>query len=237
MIEWLTLTSEEIAAVDKRLPVIIPLGLIEAHGPHLPLSVDVECGAYFARRVAEESGAILAPVLPYGFADEMREYPGTIGLRAETLTQVIVDLSEMFCFHGFTRQIFLSGHGANRIPVEMAFQRVWQNYREFRPAYWNYWSAAGFNGIHHADQGETEIAMAVGLQVKMDRVRDRQMSKPWYAIRSRFELAPDSGGVNGRPSLANPDNGQHMRDQIVRSLAEKVRHIIAVEQNPEGEKR
>ena len=231
MIEWVTLTSEEIAAIDKRLPVIIPLGLVEAHGPHLPLSVDVECSAYFARRVAEESGAILAPVLPYGFADEMREYPGTIGLKAETLTQVIVDLSEMFCFHGFTRQIFLSGHGANRMPTEMAFQHIWQNYRDLRAVYWNYWSAAGFSGIHHADQGETEIAMAVGLPVKMDRVKDFQVSKPWCAIRSRFELDPNSGGVNGQPSLASLENGQHMHDEIVRILAEKVRNIINKERS------
>jgi creatinine amidohydrolase len=235
MIEWVTLTSEEIGAVDRRLPVIIPLGLVEAHGPHLPLSVDVECGAYFARRAAEESGAILAPVLPYGFADEMREYPGTIGLKAETLSQVIVDLSEMFCFHGFTRQIFLSGHGANRMPVEMAFHRVWQNYRDLRAVYWNYWSAASVSGIHHADQGETEIAMAVGVPVKMDRVKDFEVTKPWYAIRSRFELQADSGGINGRPSLANPENGRPVREQIVRILAEKVRNIIKMEQDPVSE--
>jgi creatinine amidohydrolase len=235
MIEWVTLTSEEIGFVDRRLPVIIPLGLVEAHGPHLPLSVDVECGAYFARRVAEESGAILAPVLPYGFADEMREYPGTIGLKAETLSQVIVDLSEMFCFHGFTRQIFLSGHGANRMPVEMAFHRVWQNYRDLRAVYWNYWSAASVSGIYHADQGETEIAMAVGVPVKMDRVKDFEVTKPWYAIRSRFGLQADSGGINGRPSLANPENGRAVREQIVRILAEKVRNIIKMEQDPVSE--
>jgi creatinine amidohydrolase len=231
MIEWVNLTSKEIASIDKWLPVIVPLGLVEAHGPHLPLSVDVECGAYFARRVAEDSGAILAPVLPYGFADEMREYPGTLGLKAETLTQVIVDLSEMLCAHGFTRQIFLSGHGANRTPVEMAFHRIWQNYCDLRAVYWNYWSAAGFSSIHHADQGETEIAMAVGLPVKMDRVKDFQLSKPWYAIRSRFELQPDSGGINGQPSFANPQNGQRMRDEIVRVLAGKVRDIIHLERN------
>jgi len=234
MIEWITLTSDEIAAVDKRLPVIVPLGLVEAHGPHLPLSVDAECGSYFARRVAEESGAILAPLLPYGFADEMREYPGTIGLRAETLTQVIVDLSEMFCFHGFTRQIFLSGHGANRMPVEMAFQRAWRNYPSLKAIYWNYWSAAELTGIHHADQGETEIAMAVGLPVKMDRAKDWHLKKPWHAIRSRFELQPGSGGVNGKPSLATQENGERMRDQIVRTLAEKVRRIIREEQSPAG---
>jgi creatinine amidohydrolase len=231
MIEWVTLTSEEIAAVDKRLPVIIPLGLLEAHGTHHLLRVDVECGAYFARRVAEVSGEILAPVMPYGFADEMREYPGNIGLKAETLTHVIADVAESFCFHGFTRQILLSGHGANRMPVEMAIQRVWQNYRALRATYWNYWSGADLSGIHHAAQGETEIAMAVGLPVTMDRGKDCKVSKPWYAIRSRFESDPNSGGVNGRPSLADQENGQRLRDHIVRTLAKKVRHTIHAEQD------
>lgn len=231
MIEWITLTSEEIGKVDKRLPVIIPLGLVEAHGPHMSLSVDVECGSYFARRVAEESGAILAPALPYGFADEMREYPGTVGLRAETLVHVIADLAEMFCFHGFSRQIFLSGHGANRTPVEIAFQRIWLTRPEFRAVYWNYWSESGFNNIHHADQGETEIAMAVGLPVKMDRVQDFEIDKPWYRIRSRLQLQPDSGGVNGHPSLAKLKNGEQMRDEIVRILSEKVKSIILAERN------
>lgn len=140
----------------------------------------------------------------------------------------------MFCYHGFTRQIFLSGHGANRLPVEMAFHRVWQNYRDLKPVYWNYWSEAGFKGIHHADQGETEIAMAVGLPVKMDRAKDSQITKPWHAVRSRSELSPGSGGVNGKPSLANRENGQRMMEQIVRTLADKVRNIIRAERESFG---
>jgi creatinine amidohydrolase len=229
MIEWVTLTSKEILALDKRLPVIIPLGLVEAHGPHLPLSVDIDCGSYFARRIVEETGAILAPALPYGFADEMREYPGTIGVTAETLTSIIVDLSEMFCFHGFARQIFLSGHGGNQRPVEMAFYRIWKNYRDLKAVYWNYWSAAGFNNVHHADKEETEIAMACGVPSKMNLVRDSNVSKPWYRIRSRFALDPSSGGVNGQPSLANAKNGERIREEVVRILVNKVREIIDVE--------
>ena len=73
--------------------------------------------------------------------------------------------------------------------------------------------------------------MAVGLPVKMDRVKDFQVNKPWCAVRSRFELEPDSGGVNGQPSLANQENVQRMRDQIVRRLAERVRHIIDAERD------
>ena len=100
--EWSRLTSSEIPALAKDLPVIIPIGLIEAHGPHLTLSVDVDTAEHFGRAIAEKTGAILAPTIPYGFADEMREYPGTIGLRPQTLMAVVADVVEMFCFHGFT---------------------------------------------------------------------------------------------------------------------------------------
>jgi creatinine amidohydrolase len=232
MIEWLTSTSEEIAVADKRLPVIIPLGLVEAHGPHLPLSVDIACAEYFARRAAQESGAILAPALAYGFADEMREYPGTVGLTADTLSHIITDLSEMFCFHGFTRQIFLSGHGANQMPVEMGIHQAWKNYPGMRAVYWNYWSNLDYK-VHHADKVETEIALAVGITVKMELVRDSEVNKPWYRIRSRFELDPKSGGVNGRPSLASRDAGERVREEIARMLADKVRKVIEAERQEE----
>ena len=173
--------------------------------------MDLDSAEFFARRIAEQSGAILAPLLAYGFADEMREYPGTVGLTADTMAAVVADISTMFCFHGFARQIFLSGHGANRMPVELAIYRVWEKYPGLKAAYWNYWSEAGFNSIHHADKGETEIAMAVGTTAKMDRVRDFAVAKPWYRIRSRFDLDRESGGINGKPSAADPRRPAHAR--------------------------
>ena len=229
MIEWIHLTSEEITEVDRRLPVVIPIGLIEAHGPHLPLSVDLDTAAYFSRRVALNAGAILAPLLAYGFADEMREYPGTIGLSVGTLTRVIVDISGMFCLHGFTRQIFFSGHGANRLAVEPALHEIWKDYPQLRATYWNYWTEAGIRSIHHADKGETEIAMAIGTRVEMGKARDYTLRKPWYRIRSRHEINPDSGGINGEPSAADPAEGERMREEIVRVLTGKLSAIIAAE--------
>ncbi len=229
MIEWIRMTSDEVRSAEKRIPVIVPLGLIEAHGPHLPLSVDLDSASYFARRIAENAGAISAPLLAYGFADEMREYPGTVGLSARTLVSVVSDISSMFCTHGFIRQIYLSGHGANKLPVEMAFHEVWERHPNLCAVYWNYWIEAGFNEIHHADKGETEIAMAVGTDVKMDRAKDFAIAKPWYRIRSRYALDPESGGINGRPSDADRQNGERMREEIVRILSERLRRIIESE--------
>lgn len=231
MIEWKHLPSDDIARLDRRLPVIIPIGLIEAHGPHLAVSVDSDTADYFARRIAEESGAILAPIVHYGYADEMAGYPGTLGVTADTLAAVYTDLAAQFCGQGFLRQIWLSGHGANRVPFDVALPRIWQRHPEARLTYWNYWTEAGFTKIHHADQGETEIALSVGTRAAMDRVRDFTVEKPWYRIRSRATLDPASGGINGFPSRANAEAGVRDRDAIVRLLAEKVRAIIAGERS------
>ena len=92
MKEWKRLTNPEVDGVDRRLPVLTPIGLIEAHGPHLSLSVDIDTAEYFSRAITERTGATRAPGLPYGFADEMREYPGTIGLKPSTFTTVIAEL-------------------------------------------------------------------------------------------------------------------------------------------------
>ncbi len=233
MKEWCQLTSDEIAALDRRLPVILPLGLVEAHGPHLATSVDMDTAAYFARRTAEQTGAILLPVMPYGFADEMAGYAGTLGVRPETMAAVVADLSRLLCSHGFKRQIFLSGHGANKLPVELALYRIWETYSDLRAVYWNYWTETGFTQISHADQGETEIALAVGTTAHMDRVTDFKVEKPWYRLRSRAAICPGTGGINGTPSKADPKEGQRVRDEIVRLLTQKVQAIKDAEQAEE----
>ncbi len=226
MIEWKRLTNHELDALDRRLPVLIPIGLIEAHGPHLSLSVDLDTAEYFSRAITERTGAILAPGLPYGFADEMREYPGTIGLTSGTFTTVIAELGGMFCFHGFQRLIFLSGHGANKPACEAAFWTIWETFPDARLACWNWWTEAGISGIHHADKGETEVAAVTGAAYYPERARDFKIDKPWYKLRSRHALHPDSGGLNGEPTKADLEQGRANRDRAIEVLSAKVADIM-----------
>lgn len=222
MHEWINLTSEEINLLDRNLPVIIPIGLVEAHGPHLAVSVDVDSCAYFARQVAINTETILAPVFPYGFADEMREYPGTLGLSATTFMAAISDLCIRLCQQGFIKVIFITGHGANKAPCELAFYRVWEQYPHFKGACWNWWSDCGITGIHHADKGETEVAAAIGTIIYKDRIKDFKVQKPWHNIRSRYELDPESGGINGKPSEMDIENGKKVIEAAMAVLTKKV---------------
>jgi len=74
--------------------------------------------------------------------------------------------------------------------------------RDKVPGYWNYWSEAGFNKIAHADQGETEIALAVGTRAHMDLVQDFKVKSPGIASAParRSAPAPEASTAN----LQNP---------------------------------
>jgi len=99
MIEWKHLTSAEIPNLDKRLPVIIPVGLIEAHGSHLGLSVDLDTAEYFSRRIAEGSGQSLRPPcltdLPMRWRISRYDW-----LTIDTAIAVFTDIAAHFAYMG-----------------------------------------------------------------------------------------------------------------------------------------
>ncbi len=122
--------------------------------------------------------------------------------------------------------IFIAGHGANKTPCELAFYKVWEKYPDFKGVCWNWWSDCGITGIHHADKGETEVAIALGTPCFMEVVKDFKVKKPWYKVRSRFALDPESGGINGYPSEANIDNGKLVVDKALDALTAMVNEAI-----------
>jgi len=95
-------------ARDPRAVVLLPLGAVEQHGPHLPLLVDWLGSEELARRVAphlKRAGyrPILAPALPYGVSTLAVEWSGTVSLSVPTLRRVIVDIVGNLARHGFRR--------------------------------------------------------------------------------------------------------------------------------------
>lgn len=92
---------------------IIPVGAVEAYGPHLPLGTDGLVVARVAELLAERIGAIVAPLVPVGYSISFREYPGTLTVSPETLGQYLKEMAESVIRHGCKRIIFLNGHAGN----------------------------------------------------------------------------------------------------------------------------
>jgi creatinine amidohydrolase/Fe(II)-dependent formamide hydrolase-like protein len=103
-----TWPEAEALAHDERALVVLPLGAIEQHGPHLPLLVDWLGAEELARRIAPHltrAGyrVVLAPALPYGASPLAERWPGTVSLSRATLVSVIVEVVQGLARHGFRR--------------------------------------------------------------------------------------------------------------------------------------
>lgn len=106
--------TEVAEAIKRESVVLFPIGTVEAHGPHLPLSTDTLGSLAIAelvrRKLKEEAiEAIIAPPSAFGCNALLDAFPGTISIRPETLKSLIVDVCQSLHDQGF-RAIFLLNH-------------------------------------------------------------------------------------------------------------------------------
>ena len=105
------LTSREFAErVNEKSVVILPIGSIEEHGPHLPLATDCIQPMRVAEMVSKKTGAFIAPFLYYGVCNTTKEYPGTISISFEALRLTVRDILSELVRNGFRNIIVLTGH-------------------------------------------------------------------------------------------------------------------------------
>jgi creatinine amidohydrolase len=103
-----TWPAVERLAADPAAVVVLPLGAIEQHGPHLPLSVDWLGAEELARRIAPHLAragwhALLAPSLPYGVSTLAEGWSGTVSLPTATFQRLVIDVVRALAGHGFRR--------------------------------------------------------------------------------------------------------------------------------------
>ena len=99
--------------------VIIPIGSIEQHGPHLAVGTDYLLGYPIAREVALRLGkTLVAPTIRPGLSEHHMHFPGTVTLRPETFMMVMEDYVSCYVRHGFTNIILINTHGGNTISIK-----------------------------------------------------------------------------------------------------------------------
>ncbi len=93
---------------------LVPIGVIEWHGEHLPLGVDGYLSLATCNALAKATGCLIAPPIWYGISRNLSKsngYAGTLtSIRAETLTALVADLLTGLAEFGFKQAVLLSGH-------------------------------------------------------------------------------------------------------------------------------
>ena len=132
--------------IDQNKILIIPIGATEQHGPHLPLGVDAMLATSFARVLAEQIGAVVAPTINYGYKSLPMSgggpfFPGTIDLNGTTLINLVKDIVVEFARDGWQKIIIFNCHYENEAFVlegaDLAAKEREVNVRTFIVNWWD----------------------------------------------------------------------------------------------------
>ena len=117
MLELAKITFPEVKqlAASGRALTILPVGVVEEHGAHLPLGMDSFAAEVYAASAAphlEEAGyeVLVAPTINYGVARAAIDFPGTLSLEPETLRSMVVEIGNSLARHGLNKLVILNGH-------------------------------------------------------------------------------------------------------------------------------
>ena len=116
---WQSLTTSDVPRAVQRDPVVImPLAAIEQHGPHLPLSTDLDIGmgllASAFGHLEDDFPAWVLPPLSVGASEEHMRFPGTLSLAPDTLSRIIYQYGAALSTSGVRRLVLSNSHGGNR---------------------------------------------------------------------------------------------------------------------------
>jgi len=136
-------TCEAKEAFGQTDLAILPVGVVEGHGPHNPLFTDSTAAWELARRVGEKMHglAIVAPLLAYGVSHILKNFEGTISLRDETLLNVIRDVSDSLIHWGIRRIFIVNGHGGNDAAITTIGYELYE--KGVLCAFPNWWDVLG----------------------------------------------------------------------------------------------
>jgi creatinine amidohydrolase len=233
---WEDLTMPELEArLKETRTVLLPVGSIEEHGPHLPLGTDAFHALELARRVARLQPLVVAPPLFYGLCRSTREHPGTVSLSFDTLRALVKELGREFYRHGARILVIVSGHagGTHMAALVEAGEALLTEIPDLKLAVVNVLNLlvevlaarpdlVSTPGDAHAGEVETALMLAAYPHLVKGTAPAEWPNFPKYElVRDKKRYWP--GGVWGDPGQAAAAQGE----EILAAEARRLARVIA----------
>jgi len=227
--ELAQLTWQEAGGTDRdRTVVILPVGALEAHGPHLPVATDVWIAEAMARTGADKLAArgmdvLLLPALAYTTAPFAADFPGTVSIDAAVVTGQIASVIESLARHDFEVLALANAHldpshiAALQRAVDAARhgKRMRLVFPDVTQKPWALRLTAEFkSGACHAGRYETSLMMAIRPDLVREDIRQRlppnakSLSAAIAAGQKSFVEAGGPRAYFGYPSEATLEEGR-----------------------------
>jgi creatinine amidohydrolase len=229
------------AEVKANTPIALPVGSVEAHGPHLPLGTDAFIPHRTLLRLAERRRVLVAPPVMYAAYSRPRigggrTFPGSTGVPLSVLEQTVAAIVADWMRQGFCKVLVLNGHYENSLALMEALEQASAPYLEtHRVALVNWWEQLTQSDIHdifgddfpgweaeHASITETSLMEAlwpeqVRADLKMDGGAPRRISYDVYPTPADT-IWPT--GIGNSAVAASAELGEKLVDLLLQRLEE-----------------
>ena len=208
----------------KKQIAIIPVGSIEQHGPHLPISTDSDIVTEISLQLSDKINGVLLPTINYGISDE--HFPFfNLSIKKSTLSRILEDICESLIKNGISRIVIINGHYGNLDSLK-SFERKQKNNRKIKVfSYWKYMDRE----FDHAGNVETSIMLAISKKVNMrkakkgfqtDGMSKKEISKINKLAQKSFPKVTGNG-VWGDPTKSSATLGRKIIKEVVNNLVKE----------------
>ena len=243
---WDQLTSPQLNALDRRIPVIFPVSATEQHGPHLPVATDRMIGEYLCTRLHEKipEAVLILPIMSVGCSEHHMDFCGSLSISHETFLSQAEDILSSVVHHGFSNLVLFNCHGGNLAVGSVLLERLGIKYPECQWVMATWWkiisdrllelSETGPGGVGHAGEFETSMMLAIAPElVHLDKRESKKnietyawaemdMLRGAKAALFRTMKQMTSNGAYGDTSLVSAEKGE----QIIGLAVEGMKEII-----------
>lgn len=212
----------------KNQIAVIPVGAIEQHGPHLPISTDSDIVTEIAKKISEKYGYLLLPTLNYGVSYEHAPF-FNLSIRESTLQATLIDLCTSLLTNNINTVFIINGHHGNLKPMknlDVKLKKISKNKLKVFPlSYWHFMKRE----FDHAGFVETSLMLAISKNVKMslaekgldtDGMTKQEILKLGKLANQSFPKATKNG-IWGDPRRATKKDGQAILAQIIKNLGKR----------------
>lgn len=240
--EMQKLTYLEVKEQIEKTPIaILPIGTVEAHGPHLPVGTDNYLAERMAKKVAEKMDALVLPTFSYGQVWSLRNVPGSINVSNEHLIGVLTDIGKSLYKFGIRYFVIINSHLGNMVAIKEAARKLYDEQRDLKVFYFIYPGTAQITkevrqskpmpgGYFHACEIETSYMLYLAPEyVWMDKALDDFPDLP-----EDFEYTPTPWDditdtiVLGSAKLATREKGQKIIDTAIETIVNILRKQIEI---------
>jgi len=247
--KWNRLSSPQLDTLDRALPVILPTGSTEQHGPHLPMGTDLMVVDHLCSLIdqAIEKEVLILPSLSVTCSKHHMDFPGSLTLSHETHAASALEILESVRSHGFKNFLLFNSHGGNTAINTVIMEQFGNHNPDCHVASANWYTVAAESlaeiresppgGVGHAGEFETSLMMVITpdlVDTSSLPERGNNSTFPWSeadllkgskAKLHRTMKQMTDNGVFGDPGYASVDKAHRIEQAVLEHIVPLIKDL------------